>query len=272
MSTTPLYDVTSCCMSDNCQTIYYNGKFFMRKVCSLQALVAFFCLLLCQFGMQCFLLCRSQANGNCLFTTFSIAMCGHYRYVDGLRILTAIELYWDPVFYSKHPSFSWLISKQKSFSSIDAIIAILVSHNALDSSKAKGDMFKNEALGICTFKLPWFPFMYDHHVPLIICSHKNAKSKANRKNRLPSNSTINIKSRNTCGQSSIKSVLKTSLPGNKGKLKMNTSKISAVVSRSVPFDELTTSRWLFLHFKDASGESLVPTAAISSVTKPRPRG
>ena len=200
-------------------------------------------------------------------------MCGHYRYADGLRILTAIELYWDPVFYSKHSSFSWLISKQKPFSSIDAILAILVSHNALDSSKAKGDMFQNEAIGICTsFMLPWFPFMYDHHVPLIICSHKNAKSKANRKNRLPSNSTSNLKSRNTCGQSSIKSVLKTSLPGNKGKSKMNTSKISAVACRSVPFDELTTSHWLFLHFKVASAESLVPTAAISSVTKPLRRG
>ena len=198
---------------------------------------------------------------------WTLQVCWWFENINRNRTLSR------PCFYSKHPSFPWLISKQKSFSSIDAILAILVSYNALGSSKAKGDMFQNEAIGTCTsFKLPWFPFMYDYHVPLIICSHKIAKSKANIKNRLPSNSTSNLKSRKTCGQSSIKSVLKTSLPGNKGKSKMNTSKISAVACRSVPFDELTTSHWLFLHFKVASAESLVPTAAISSVTKPLRRG
>ena len=62
-------------------------------------------------------------------------MCGDNRYVDNLRILTATELYLNSV-YSKHPSFISLISKRlKNFSNIDTILAILVSHRALDSNK-----------------------------------------------------------------------------------------------------------------------------------------
>ena len=65
-------------------------------------------------------------------------MCGDNRYVDDLRILTAIELYLNSEFYSKYPSFILLISKhEKVFSSIDTILAIAVSHNALDSNKTK---------------------------------------------------------------------------------------------------------------------------------------
>ena len=39
MSTTPLTVITSCCMSDNFQTIYYNRKFFMLKDCSYKSLM-----------------------------------------------------------------------------------------------------------------------------------------------------------------------------------------------------------------------------------------
>ena len=73
-------------------------------------------------------------------------MCGDNRYVDDLRILTAIELYLNSEFYSKHPSFISLISNHlKVFSSIDTILAISVSHNALYSNKTKGDLVQNEA-------------------------------------------------------------------------------------------------------------------------------
>ena len=78
-------------------------------------------------------------------------MCGDNRYVDDLRILTAIELYLNSEFYSKHPSFISLISKHsKVFSSIDTILAISVSHNALDSNKTKGELVQNEAINIST--------------------------------------------------------------------------------------------------------------------------
>ena len=81
-------------------------------------------------------LLRSQANGNSLFSTFLTAMCGDNRYVDDLRILTAIELYLNSEFYSKHPSFTSLISQHpKGFSSIDTILATSVLYNARDSNK-----------------------------------------------------------------------------------------------------------------------------------------
>ena len=109
--------------------------------------------------MHCVYLFRSQANGNCLFSTFSIAMCGDNRYVDDLRILTAIELYLNSEFYSKHPSFISLISKHsKLFSSIDRILAIPVSHNALDSNKTKGKLVQNEAINTST-SFKWAGFL-----------------------------------------------------------------------------------------------------------------
>ena len=109
--------------------------------------------------MQCVYLFRSQANGNCLFSTFSVALCGDNRYVDDLRILTAIELYLNSEFYSKHPSFISLINKHsKVFSSKDTILAISVSHNALDSNKTNGKLVQNEAMNICT-SFKWARFL-----------------------------------------------------------------------------------------------------------------
>ena len=86
-------------------------------------------------------------------------MFGDNRYVDDLRILTAIELYLNLEFYSKHPSFISLISKHsKVFSSIDAMLAISVSHNALNSNKTKGELVLNEAINICT-SFKWAGFL-----------------------------------------------------------------------------------------------------------------
>ena len=84
---------------------------------------------------------------------------------------------------------------------------------------------------------PPVPFMHNHYVPLVICSQKNAKNKGNRKYKLSSHSTSNLKSKKPCDQSFIKAFLNKSLPENKGKLNMNTSDSCAVVrsfsSRSV---------------------------------------
>ena len=89
-------------------------------------------------------------------------MCGDNRYVDDLRILTAIELYLNSEFYSKHPSFISLISKHsKVFSSIDTILAISVLHNALDSNKTKEELVQNEAVNICT-SFKWAAFLCVH--------------------------------------------------------------------------------------------------------------
>ena len=93
----------------------------------------------------------SEANGNCLFSAFSIAMCGDKRYVNDLRILTAIELYVNPRFYSQHSTFTLLLNNNPGvFNSIDTILAVSVSHNALDTNKTKGGLAQREALNICS--------------------------------------------------------------------------------------------------------------------------
>ena len=93
----------------------------------------FLFIIICHSKVQCVYLFRSQANGNCLFSSFSIAMYGDNRYFDDLRILTAIELHLNSEFYSKHPPFISVISKHsKVFSSKDTILAISGSHNAFD--------------------------------------------------------------------------------------------------------------------------------------------
>ena len=94
---------------------------------------------------------RSEANGNCLFSAFSIAMCRDNRYVNHLRILTAIDLYVNPGFYSQHPTFTLLLNNNPGvFNSIDTILPISFSHNALDTNKTKGELVQRETLNICS--------------------------------------------------------------------------------------------------------------------------
>ena len=99
----------------------------------------------------CLYIFRSKAIGNCLFSTFSVAMCGDNRYVNDLRILTAIELYVNAGFYSQHPIFTLLLNNDPVvFNSIDTILAISVSLNTLDTNKTKGEHVQRDALNICS--------------------------------------------------------------------------------------------------------------------------
>ena len=62
--------------------------------CIIKILLSFFKIMRDPVQMTFYLFTfRSEANGNCLFSAFSIAMCGDNKYVNDLRILTAIELY-----------------------------------------------------------------------------------------------------------------------------------------------------------------------------------
>ena len=124
---------------------------------------------------------RSEANGNCLFSAFSIAMSGDSRYVNDLRILTAIELYVNHGFYSQHPAFTLLLNNNPGvFNSIDKTLAISVSQNALDTNKTKGELVQRETLNICS-AYRWRGFLCVlalSSVPLSIvqCYYKNSGS------------------------------------------------------------------------------------------------
>ena len=102
---------------------------------------------------------RFEVNGSCIFLAFSIAMCGGNRYVNDLRVLTAIELYVNSGFYSQHPTFTLLLNDNPGFSnSINTILAISVSHNALDTNETKGELVQREAYNICS-ECRWCGFL-----------------------------------------------------------------------------------------------------------------
>ena len=145
-STTWLIAIISCCMSDSCQTIYYNRWFFMIKVCRYKITDDCFWVL-CNLGIQCFYLFRSQANDNCLFSTFSMVLCRDNRYLNGLRILAAIEFCLISDFYREHASFISLSDTKhwNVFIGLDTRLAASVSHNALDQYESS---FKKEAVSI----------------------------------------------------------------------------------------------------------------------------
>nr|XP_047145808.1 zinc finger MYM-type protein 1-like [Hydra vulgaris]XP_047145866.1 zinc finger MYM-type protein 1-like [Hydra vulgaris] len=93
---------------------------------------------------------KSESTGNCLFSSFSIYLCGDNSLAMDLRMLTAIDLYLNASFYSNHPSFVSLCSKYPNeFSSIDNLLAVSVSTHSIDSGKLKDDLVKEEAFHMC---------------------------------------------------------------------------------------------------------------------------
>ena len=78
---------------------------------------------------------------------------------DDLRILVSIELYLNAEFYAKHPSFVKFMNNHRGvFNNADTLLALSVSHAALDSGRTKIALVKEEALIICSpFK--WFGFL-----------------------------------------------------------------------------------------------------------------
>ena len=78
-------------------------------------------------------------------------MSGNNRYVDDIRILASIELYLNSEFYAKHGSFVKVINSQSVvFNNVDTLLALSVSHGALDSPKTKMELVLQEALNICS--------------------------------------------------------------------------------------------------------------------------
>ena len=73
-STTSLFVITSCYMSDNCQTIYVNRRFFVIKVCIYKLLMAVFAynIVILEYSDLIFLDLKQKAT--VLFSPFSIVM------------------------------------------------------------------------------------------------------------------------------------------------------------------------------------------------------
>ena len=81
--------------------------------------------------------------------------------VDDLRLATSIELFLHATFYCKHPIFNLLNGKYKdhhTFKSYNSMIAMSVSHEALDSNKQTEELIIEESILNCANKR-WSSFI-----------------------------------------------------------------------------------------------------------------
>ena len=94
------------------------------------------------------MLFRSQTDGNCLFSSVSILLCGNNTLVDVLRLLCSIELFQNVSYYASHPLLQNLFETKKDyFVSLRSIYEIAVSSKATGVSLE--ELVKSEALRSC---------------------------------------------------------------------------------------------------------------------------
>ena len=87
----------------------------------------------CSIPKFCF---RSEASGNCLFSSVLIYLTGSNSLVEDLRAATAIELYLNSSFYSHHP---YIVSLSQNYPNIfrcpENVLMMSVSQKSIDSNK-----------------------------------------------------------------------------------------------------------------------------------------
>lgn len=106
------------------------------------------------------IICRSDANGNCLYSSVSLTLVGNNSLIESLRILTSIELFTNPDFYAQHPCFSSTIDEHPEYFSISVnnLLPMSVSKECLDTGFARADLVKQEAILNCSEK-KWSSFL-----------------------------------------------------------------------------------------------------------------
>ena len=95
---------------------------------------------------------RSEASGNCLYSSVSLAIVGDNSLVETLRVMVSIEIFFN--FYCNHPSFRSIFEKHKDkvSSSINNILPMSVSFDSLDSGSSGEELVKVEAISNCKDK------------------------------------------------------------------------------------------------------------------------
>lgn len=103
---------------------------------------------------------RSEASGNCLYSSVSLAMVGDNSLVESLRVMVSIELFLNANFYCNHPSFHSIFAKHKEkvCSNVNNLLPMSVSFDALDSGSSGEELVRVEAIFICTDK-QWASFL-----------------------------------------------------------------------------------------------------------------
>ena len=102
---------------------------------------------------------RSEASGNCLFSSVSIYLTGSNSLVEDLRAATATELYLNSNIYRYHP---YLVSLSQNYPNIfrcpENVLMMSASQKSIDSNKKLSDLVKEEAINICENKV-WSSFL-----------------------------------------------------------------------------------------------------------------
>ncbi|XP_057291325.1 52 kDa repressor of the inhibitor of the protein kinase-like [Hydractinia symbiolongicarpus] len=102
---------------------------------------------------KCAVALCSESTGNCLYSSASILLVGDNSLVEDLRILTSLELFLCSEYYSRHPVLLSLFEEHKGkvFKSVDSILRMVTSFDALDASgsSCSNKLVKNEAIGNC---------------------------------------------------------------------------------------------------------------------------
>ena len=93
---------------------------------------------------------RSEASGNCLYSSVSLVMVGDNSLVKTLRILKSTELFLNDGYYCNPRCFFSLINEhgkhfQKSINNL-LYVPLFVSVECLDTGLAKNDLVGNEAI------------------------------------------------------------------------------------------------------------------------------
>ena len=84
---------------------------------------------------------RSEATGNCLYSSVSLVLVGDNSLVHHLRILTSLELYMNADFYAQHPCFlSAVREHSECFGKTSLnLLPLSASQEAVDSNLTKGN-------------------------------------------------------------------------------------------------------------------------------------
>ena len=81
--------------------------------------------------MNVYFIPRVHPDGNCLYGSLSVALVGDGTLSLDLRILVAIELYRNAIFYAEHPLVKEIYSKNlEAFQSENSVFCMMLSHFA----------------------------------------------------------------------------------------------------------------------------------------------
>ena len=91
---------------------------------------------------------RSEASGNCLYSSMSLALIGDNSLLDELRIMTSVYIFLNLNFYSKHPHFNYIFNKYKDkhvFNSVNNLFPMSASFESSENCCCLEEIVKNQA-------------------------------------------------------------------------------------------------------------------------------